>query len=219
MSDVVLLCMSKKPGEHEPWKRSAARQLLRVCETSLTDAGIATDFIDLRDHEIPFFDGRPIGSYGPVVDDLAARLRHARLVLFGFPAYWGGLNGYGKNFLDVLGGAVYDAEDRETPLTGTFVSAVVVGGTQGDSGVGLAAFRHVMAEMGATPLPDAVALDNPRSHPAIKDVVTRCYRLPRTLMERSGLADARGRALRDPASVATRVTGTSAAPTKENSHA
>lgn len=212
MSDVALLCMSRKPSEHEPLKRSAARQLLRVCETSLTDAGIDTDFIDLRDHDIPYFDGRPAADYGPVVDDLAARLRRARLVLFSFPAYWGGLNGYGKNFLDVLGGAVYDAKDRTTPLTGAFVSAVVVGGTQGDSGAGLAGFRHTMAEMGATPLPDAIALDNPRTHPAMKDVVTNCYRLPRTLMERAGMADAGRRAPRVPAD-------NPAAPTKETSHA
>lgn len=188
MSDVVLLCLSKKPGPHEEQKVSAVRQLLRMCETSIADAGVDCDFIDLREVDFPWFDGRSPSEYGVLVTDIADRLRSAKLVLFGFPAYWGALNGYGKNFLDVLGGAAYDAHDRRTPLTGTFVSAVIVGGSHGDSGAGLAQFRHCLGEMGAFPMPQAVALDNPRTHPNMRDVLTECYLLPRKLMRTVGIA-------------------------------
>lgn len=182
MSDVLLLCLSKKPGEHQPHKVSAVRQLLRVCETSVVDLGLKADFVDLREVDFPLFDGRSVAEYGPAVAAITDRLSKAKLVLFGFPAYWGGLNGYGKNFLDVIGGAAYDAPDRRTPLNGKPVAAVVVGGSQGDSDAGLAQFRHCLTEMGALPQPHAVALDNPRTHPDMHAVVTECYLLPRRLM-------------------------------------
>lgn len=187
MSDLVLLCLSKKPADHEPEKVSAVRQLLRMCETSILDAHAGCDFIDVRAVDFPLFDGRATGAYGPVVTDIADRVRAAKVVLFGFPAYWGALNGYGKNVLDVLGGAAYDAPDRRTPLTGKFVSAVIVGGSQGDSGAGLAQFRHCTGEMGAFPLPWSVTVDNPRTHPNMRDVLAECYLLPRKLMRLAGI--------------------------------
>ncbi len=187
MSAIELVCLSKKPAQSEPRKRSAARQLLRVCAEALSDAHIEAGFIDLRDVDFPWFDGRPVEAYGEAVQSISQRLTAARAVLFSFPAYWGGLNGYGKNFLDVMGGAAYDASDRGTPLSSTFVSAVVVGGSAGDSGTGLAQFRHSLAEMGAIALPWQVTLDNPRTHPNLEAVITECRTLPLRLARVAGI--------------------------------
>ena len=166
MARYLLVCGSRKPapGVERP---SAARTMLHAVATALAGAGCDHELIDVRELELPFFDGRSADQYGSA--DLArvsAAIDAAEVVVVSAPAYWGGPSGVVKNLLDLLGGAAYDAgPDRVRPLAGKTVAMLVVGADDVSAHVGAAWLRVTLAELGGSVAPRAFVVGNPRQLP------------------------------------------------------
>jgi NAD(P)H-dependent FMN reductase len=169
---VLLVCGSRKPAPGLEG-RSAARELLRAVARGIEDEGGTCDWLDVRDLDLPFFDGRSVEAYGSRDLELAASAveEHERIVL-SVPAYWGGPAGVVKNLLDVLGGAAYDAPpDQEPPLAGKLVFLLVVGSDDSSAHLAHGALRSVLAAMGAWVAPRAAVVGNPRRARSVEALV------------------------------------------------
>jgi FMN reductase len=78
----------------------------RAVETALqgaAGAGAETRFLDLKDYELIFRDGKDESKYPPGVFRLRADVKQADGVILGTPEYHGGLSGVLKNALDLMG--------------------------------------------------------------------------------------------------------------------
>lgn len=160
---VLLICGSRKPapGRESP---SAARTMLHAVGAGLESTGADIELLDVRDLDVPLFDGRSHEDYGsPDLERLAATVARSEVVVLSVPAYWGGASGVVKNLLDLLGGAAYDAKpDRALPLAGKIVALVVVGADDVSAHQALSAMRVTIGEMGGWTAPRAVVVGNPR---------------------------------------------------------
>jgi NAD(P)H-dependent FMN reductase len=153
---VLLLCGSMKPGPGST-ARSAAREMLREVGAGVRAAGPATEFLDLRELRLPWWDGRVGEEYGSADLDRCARaIADADAVVLSAPAYWDALTGVVKNLFDLLGPAHW---------RGKLVAGLVIGMNQSSAWHGEDQLRQVLAAVGAWTLPEAFVLGDPRSHP------------------------------------------------------
>jgi NAD(P)H-dependent FMN reductase len=164
---IVAVCGSRKPAPGVDG-RSAARELLRVVCLGLTEAGAGHGWLDLRDLDLPLFDGRgPDGYPDPDLARAGATVAAADVIVLSVPAYWGGPSGVVKNFLDLLGGPAYDAPpDRPPPL-------LVVGADPVSGPAALGAMRLTLATMGAWVAPRAEVIGDPRSRRSVEALLAR----------------------------------------------
>ncbi len=166
-----MICGSRKPAPGSKG-RSAARELLRVVEARLRDFVGETTFIDLRDVDLPHFDGRTLEDYGSA--DLI-RIRDAivaaDLIVFAIPAYWNGLAGPLKNLLDVLGGAAYDHPEPETAFTRKLTALLVVGADDASAHNAAAQSRVILTAMGAWVTPSQFVVGNLRQVSDPKSII------------------------------------------------
>lgn len=152
---VALLCGSRKPAPGLD-SRSAAREMLREVDAGLRSAGAPTRWVDLRDYDLPHWDGRDADAYGAA--DLARlhdELDRATAVVVSAPAYWNALSGVLVNVIDLVGDA---------PLRGKLVGLVVVGMDEASAWHGAAQMRALVQGVGAWCPPEQVVVGNPREH-------------------------------------------------------
>lgn len=171
---VLAICGSRKPAP-ETGGRSAARELLRAVCQGITLAGHSPGWLDLRDLQLPQFDGRMPGQYGsPDLDRAVAAVAAAGTLIWSVPAYWGGPSGVVKNFLDVLGGPAYDAPpDQPPPLAGKVAALLVVGADHIAGPAALGAMRLTLASMGAWVAPRAEVVGDLRSIRSVGQLLER----------------------------------------------
>jgi NAD(P)H-dependent FMN reductase len=175
MADHILaVCGSRKPAPGVNG-RSAARELLRVVCHGMTEAGADHGWLDLRDLELPLFDGRGPDAYpDPDLARAAASVAAAEVLVLSVPAYWGGPSGVVKNFLDLLGGPAYDAPpDRPPPLSGKVMALLVVGADPVSGPAALGAMRLTLATMGAWVAPRAEVIGDPRGRRSVEALLAR----------------------------------------------
>jgi NAD(P)H-dependent FMN reductase len=172
MNKVTLLCGSRKPapGVDRP---SSSRELLRAVVAGIEDAGAEHTSLDLRDLDLPQFDGRNPGQYECADLDLVRKSIDATDVLvISVPAYWGCASGPLINLFNVLGGANYDHVDTGPgPLDGLVAMLVTVGADEASAYLGAAQMRGLLGFMGAWVAPREVTIGNPRRVGRISDVV------------------------------------------------
>src|SRR6266536_2685084 len=138
----LAVCGSRKPapGISRP---SAARELLRAVVQGMAEAGAEAAWLDLRDLDLPHFDGRPPEADGSAdLERARAQVLRSQVVVLSVPAFWQGPAGVVKNFLDLVGGPAYDAPpDQAPPLAGKVVALLVVGADRGSGHSALGAMR------------------------------------------------------------------------------
>jgi NAD(P)H-dependent FMN reductase len=160
---LLFICGSRKPG---PGKQgpSAARELLRAVAAGADAAGSPYDWFDLRELDLPFFDGRPASEYGSTdLDRVTAALAASDVLVLSVPAYWGAPAGVVKNLLDLIGGPAYDAPPEQAPpLAGKVAALLVVGADDISAAGALGSLRLTLGSMGAWTAPRAVVVPNPR---------------------------------------------------------
>jgi len=161
---LLLICGSKKPAKNEINKKSAARELLNLISLHIQRQNIKLNYIDLRNLDIPFFDGRKSSDYNS--EDLFMILHEIALVdhiIISVPAYWGGISGVFKNLLDLIGGPIYDNENSSTPLKGKIIGLLVVGSDDFSAFNAASQLRIILSSMGATVMNSHAIIGNPRN--------------------------------------------------------
>lgn len=78
----------------------------REFEKRAKDAGLEVVYVDLRDVELEFCDGRDFGEYNETLQDAYKKIEPAEAVIFGMPVYQYSMSGVLKNFIDICGGAM-----------------------------------------------------------------------------------------------------------------
>jgi NAD(P)H-dependent FMN reductase len=148
--------------------------MLRVVAQGMTQAGAEYDWLDLRDLDLPFFDGRHGNAYGcPDLDRVVAAVAGASVIVVSVPAYWGGPAGGLKNLLDLVGGAAYDLPTGTSlPLAGKMTALLVVGADRGSGYTALATMRTTLAAMGAWTAPRAEVVGDPRQLKSVQALLT-----------------------------------------------
>ncbi|MHB8464123.1 MAG: NADPH-dependent FMN reductase [Acidimicrobiales bacterium] len=166
-SDVLLVCGSKKPPP-EGQSRSAARELLRAVQLGIEEHGRGTTWLDVRDLDLPWFDGRAVEQYhSPDLNRAVEMVEASRSIVFSVPCYWCGPSGVFKNLLDLLGGAAYDQpEDATTPLSGKHAGLLIVGADKASAQASAGGLRETLAAMGAWTTPRELLVPNPRQGPS-----------------------------------------------------
>jgi NAD(P)H-dependent FMN reductase len=181
MNRVVVLCGSRKPAPGLT-KHSAARELLRAVYAGLNDSDCPCVGIDLRDLDIPQFDGRDCAEYeSEDLSHVQKQLAEAAVLVVSVPAYWNAASGPLVNLLNVLGGAAYDHDPGSTlPLDGLIVVLVTVGADEASAYLGASQIRGIFSAMGAWVAPREVVVANPRTIRDMSGVVRQlrdlgCY--------------------------------------------
>jgi len=103
-----------------PRKGSTTSTLVKTILAACQKHGATTEFIDLSELGLPFFDNREDGDYGEATKKLQDTLAKADGFVFGSPEYHGSVSGMLKNFLDL--------SDYERVFSGKPVAVCAVGG-------------------------------------------------------------------------------------------
>jgi NAD(P)H-dependent FMN reductase len=160
------VCASLKPAPGRQG-RSAARSILYYALDTLGAVYPEVFLLDLRDHQLPFFDGQMPHEYDdPALQFVWSCVGRTGALLLSVPAYWSGVSGVFKNFVDTLCGPIYDY-DREDIVTTIFankpVGLLIVGADETSAHVGADQAQQIMLSTGAQLVGQPVVVTNPRS--------------------------------------------------------
>lgn len=166
VGDTTLLgiCTSLKPARGTE-RASATRSFLNYSLETVRGVYHDTYTLDLRDHMLPFFDGRMPHEYQcPELDFVRSCVERSGALLLSVAAYWSGVSGVFKNFVDTLCGPAYDLDGTaETVFTNKPVGLLIVGADLPSAEAGVAHARQIMSSTGAVIAGEPVAIANPRA--------------------------------------------------------
>jgi NAD(P)H-dependent FMN reductase len=147
--------------------RSAARSLLVHTLETLASVYEDVALLDLAVHPLPHFDGRFASERDDANLELAvACAERCGAFLLSVPAYWAGVSGVFKNFVDVLCGPAYDLPPGAgTPFSEKPTGVVVVGADEESAVAGAEQAQRILASVGARLVADPVVVANPREAP------------------------------------------------------
>lgn len=161
MTRIALVCGSRKPAPGRS-ERSAAREMLREVERGVRAAGRETEWIDLREVELPWWDGRPPEGYASEdLDTVTATLDSCTAVVVSAPAYWNGLSGPVKNLFDLVG---------PNPWRDSTVAGLIVGMNDASAYAGEEQLRQVVSAVGAWWAPHSMVIGDPSSRTDIPEL-------------------------------------------------
>ncbi len=157
------VCASLKPaaGRRE---RSAVRSLLSYSLAHVKTVYPDVSLLDLREQRLPFFDGRMPQE----INDASLRFVWSCIdrsggLLLSVPAYWSGVSGVFKNFIDVLCGPVYAMRDEiNTVFNNKPTGLLVVGADESSAQLGLQQAVQIMSCVGSRLVGDPVVISNPQ---------------------------------------------------------
>jgi len=172
MNRVTLLCGSRKPAPGVD-RKSSSRELLQAVRAGLADHHVTAVELDLRDLDIPQFDGRTVDEYGsPDLTHVREVVDKTDVLVVSVPAYWNAASGPLVNLCNVLGGAAYDRDpDSRPPLDGLTVVLLTVGADAASAYHAAAQMRLVFSALGAWVAPTEVVIGNPRETPDLRRVI------------------------------------------------
>jgi NAD(P)H-dependent FMN reductase len=158
------VCASLKPASGRQ-DRSAARSILSYALQTVGAVYPQISLLDLRDHPPPFFDGRMPPDYeDPALEFVWSSVGRAGALLLAVPAYWSGVSGVFKNFVDVLCGPTYDLKDgASTVFEDKPVGLLIVGADDASAPAGAIQAQEIMRSTGAQLIGRPVVVANPRT--------------------------------------------------------
>ncbi|MDQ7009895.1 MAG: NAD(P)H-dependent oxidoreductase [Candidatus Gracilibacteria bacterium] len=80
-----------------------------VCELfkqKAISAGIEVNYIDLRNIELEFCNGKDLSEYNKDLQNSFKMMEESESIIFGMPVYQYSMSGVLKNFIDICGGAL-----------------------------------------------------------------------------------------------------------------
>ncbi|MFD2370643.1 NAD(P)H-dependent oxidoreductase [Brevibacillus sp. GCM10020057] len=161
--NVLLICGSMKPAPGKEGK-SAARELLKVVERGILESGeVTVKLLDLRDLNLPFFDGRHAQDYEHNgVNQLVAELQSAKHIIVSAPAYWRTIVGGMINAFNVFAGPLYDFPEHTDIFRGKKFYSLIVGAEIADAVHGASQMRNLLSSLGGTVYPKDILVGNIR---------------------------------------------------------
>jgi NAD(P)H-dependent FMN reductase len=149
-STLLGICASLKPGPGQEGK-SASRSLLLYALETIRAVYPHVALFDLRQNPVPLFDGRLPEEYEDAhVKFSMSCVASAGALLLSVPAYWSGVSGVFKNFVDVICGASYKKPaSAETIFAGKPVGLLVVGSDRQSGFAGADQASTIMKSTGA----------------------------------------------------------------------
>jgi NAD(P)H-dependent FMN reductase len=161
-----------KPGP------SASRTLLDEAVKSIKSVYPPVDLFDLREANLPFFDGQdPTNHLDASVQLAGEAVRACGGLVISVPCYWNSVSGVFKNFIDVLCGAAYDLAEPVTVFTGKPVGLIVVGADHDSATSGHVDAERIIRGVGGTLVADSVIVANPRQAGIAASVPAQITRL------------------------------------------
>jgi NAD(P)H-dependent FMN reductase len=157
------ICTSMKPAPGKQ-SRSATRGILSYVLNTVGSVSPNVFLLDLRDYPIPLFDGRmPDEVDAPSVKFTKSCIERSATLLLSVPAYWSGVSGVFKNFIDTLCGPIYDMEGTPTTVfTNKPVGLFIVGADDISTRAGAEQAKQIMLSVGAKLVREPIAISNPR---------------------------------------------------------
>lgn len=181
---VLLLCGSLKPPK-DSGGSSASRQFLEVVRRGIEDAAmVEVASLDLRDLDLPFYDGRVAEDYDhEQLRDTVHAIKRAEHIVLSVPAYWRSAASGVINLIDLVGGPLYDLPQSDTVLSEQTVHLVVVGAQYSDAVYAASQLHNAFSALGATVAPDDVLVGNIREAEQAqkKEIVRRLYNVGKTI--------------------------------------
>ena len=158
------VCASLKPAPGRQGQ-SATRSILAYVLSTVGAVYPRVSLLDLRDYPPPFFDGRMPHEYeSPALEFVWSCVSRAGALLLSVPAYWSGVSGVFKNFVDTLCGPIYDMEDTvATVFMNKPVGLLIVGADDASARAGADQARQILRSTGARLIGEPVVISNPRS--------------------------------------------------------
>jgi NAD(P)H-dependent FMN reductase len=151
--------------------RSASRALLAHALSRLDGAYPDVRLLDLRERPLPLFDGRTVEARGDAhIDAAHAAVAESGGLVISIPAYWSGVSGVFKNFVDCLCGPAYDVGGEPTVFAGKPVGALVVGADADSARAGAEQAVAILTAVGAVLVCPPMVTANPREAPPDEDV-------------------------------------------------
>jgi len=80
--------------------------LCKAFERKCLEKWLEVNYIDLREGELQFCDGRGLSEYNSDMQDIYKKIEASEAVVFGMPVYQYSMSGVLKNLIDVCGGAI-----------------------------------------------------------------------------------------------------------------
>lgn len=179
---ILLICGSMKP----PLKKktpSAAREFLKIVQQGIHKAGGKTQFIDLRDMQLPFFDGREkIAEYkNKDLLGIQKAIHGSGIVIISVPAYWGGPSGVVKNLIDLLGGPRYRKNVEEPSIKGKIIGFIIVGDTEGSAQSASVSIKNAISSQGGIALSNSIVIGNPHGVKNLSELTKKLYMYGKSL--------------------------------------
>lgn len=164
-STLLGVCASLKPADGQN-ARSAVRGLLAHGLDVIAKVYPRVCLLDLRDHPLPLFDGRrPETLNDPAVALILSCVSKSGALLLAVPAYWSGVSGVFKNFVDLLCGPAYDLDaGARTVFASKAVGLLIVGADETSALLGATQAVQIMTSTGSRVVGKPVVVGDPRSH-------------------------------------------------------
>jgi NAD(P)H-dependent FMN reductase len=159
----LILCGSIKPPNKSE-DQSAARSIAKLVMRGLKDTGNSNYcYHDLRDMNLPFYDGRPSEGYlSEDLDLFKNNLLLADNIVVSVPCYWRSAAGGFVNLLNLFGGPLYDFPEGGKLLSNKNIFIIAVGANQEDANYGAEHIRNIFKALGANVMPNDHMIGNLR---------------------------------------------------------
>lgn len=169
---LLALCGSMKPapGDQRP---SACRSILRAATGLVSSVFPHIEMMDIREAALPPFQGLTPGDHpDPRVMDCHARIRAASGLILSVPAYWGGVGGAFKSFVETVSGPAYDT-GAASPFAGLPAVGLIVGADRASAEAAAAQLPVILGALGAGLASPLVVVDDPAAPGAAAAAVQR----------------------------------------------
>lgn len=179
---ILLICGSMKPPLNKKTP-SAAREFLKIVQQGIHKTGGQTQFIDLRDMRLPFFDGREkIVEYkNKDLLGIKKAIHDSDIVIISIPAYWSGPSGVVKNLIDLLGGPRYRKNIEDSPFKRKIIGFVIVGDTEESAQSTSVSIRNAINAQEGIVLPISMVIGNPHDVQNISGLMQKLYAYGKSL--------------------------------------
>ena len=167
---LLAVCASLKPapGQQEP---SACRTLLQESVRHIQRVFPNITLLDLRQVALPAFEGlTPQEHYDSRVHDIHQLVSGAAGLVLSVPAYWGGVGGAFKSFVETISGPAYKP-NVSSPFAGKPTVSLLIGADETSANAGAVQLRTILTALGANLVSPVISVSDPTANKSVNSSV------------------------------------------------